>query len=189
MNKKTSGPLHIVAIGAASSIGSHAAAMLPAVRARISNVAEHPYLLDVRGENYIVAMAPYVEPERQGVARFNPLLNYALSDVFTDFVFPSTASLVLCLPNESPVFTSEQASNIVAELEADCEGLSVSPDDVILQGHAAAYMGLMRAQDNLEQHEFCILAAVDSVIDTHMLNWLDYQKVIHNTDNPYGFTP
>jgi len=189
MNDNTINPLHIIATGAATAVGSYAAATLAAVQAGISNITEHPYLLDKQGEPHAVSMAPYLDPELQGTARFNALLNYALSDAGTDLGLPATTPLVLCLPHEHFPFGKDQARNIAQQLVSDCVGLRMTFDDVIQQGHAAAFFALANVQQHLERHDFCILLAVDSMVDSHRLDWLDSQQAIYSEENPYGFTP
>lgn len=189
MSESVGSPLHIIAIGAATAIGGYAAATLAAVQARIANITEHPYLLDARGEPHNVAMAPYLDPELQGMPRFNALLNYALSDACADLALLAATPLVLCLPLAHRAFAFEQVRKVAQQLVGDCPGLRITLDDLITQGHAAAYQALACVQRYLEHHEFCILAAVDSMIDSNTLNWLDSQQAIYSADNPYGFTP
>jgi len=193
----SSNELHIIATGAATSLGGYAAATLAAVQARIANFSDHPYLIDLHGEPYILAWAPYIDPDYQGVKRYNALLNYALSDCFAADSFagkdnlPASMPCVLCLPNERPTFRFDQARVVAQQLVSDCPGLVLTSQDLCRQGHAAAYQALEQVQRYLVQtaHEFCLLAGVDSYVDSTTLNGLEMQAQVHNATNAYGFVP
>jgi len=193
MEETTSGDhLHIIATGAATSLGSYAAATLVAVQARIANFADHPYLLDLQGEPYILAAAPYIDPDYQGIKRYNVLLNYALSDCCAEKEgMPASMPCVLCLPNERPTFRFDQVRDVAQQLVNDCPGLVITSQDLYCQGHAAAYQALEQVQQHLlhTAHEFCLLAGVDSYIDSATLNYLEMHSQVHNATNAYGFVP
>ena len=50
--------VHIVSVGARTSVGGSAAASAAAVRAHATSFAEHPAMVDRLGEKIIVACAP-----------------------------------------------------------------------------------------------------------------------------------
>jgi len=193
LNETTAGDnLHIIATGAATSLGSYTAATLAAVQARIANFTDHPYLLDLRGEPYVLALAPYIDPDYQGVKRYNALLNYALSDCCAEKEeVPASMPCVLCLPNERPTFRFDQVREVAQQLVSDCPGLVLTSQDLYYQGHAAAYQALEQVQKHLlhTAHEFCLLAGVDSYVDSATLNWLEMNSLVHNATNAYGFVP
>ncbi len=184
--------LHIIATGAATALGSYAAATLAAVQARIANFADHPYLLDLQGEPYILAAAPYIDPDHQGIKRYNLLLDYALSDCCAEKEgMPASMPCVLCLPNERPAFGFNQVRKVAQQLVNDYPGLLLTSQDLYYQGHAAAYQALEQVQKHLlyTSHEFCLLAGVDSYVDSTTLNWLEMNSQVHNATNAYGFVP
>jgi len=184
--------LHIIAAGAATSLGSYAAATLAAVQARIPNFTDHPYLIDLQGEPYILALAPYIDPDYQGVKRYNALLNYALCDCCAEKEgMPASMPCVLCLPNERPTFHFQQVREVAQQLASDCSGLVLTSQDLFYQGHAAAYLALEQVQYHLlhTAHEFCLLAGVESYIDSTTLNGLEMNSQVHNANNAYGFVP
>ncbi len=185
-------PLHIITTGMATAIGGYTTATLAAVQARIANFTRHPYLLDVQGEPYVVAMAPYIDPKKQGTPRFSDLLGYALCDCFSGKNnLPDSMPCVLCLPEECSTFNFQQVRQIVQQLMKDCPGLKLTSQDVYCEGHSAAYKALEQVYNYLQEpgHEFCLLAGVDSYIDSMTLNILDLNQQVHTTDNPYGFVP
>ncbi len=193
MEETTSGnDLHIISIGAATALGSYAAATLAAVQARIANLADHPYLIDLQGEPYILASAPYIDPDYQGVKRYNALLDYALSDCCAEKEgMPTSMPCVLCLPSERPTFRFDQVREVAQQLVNQCPGLMLTSQDLCYQGHAAAYQALEQVQKHLlhTPHEFCLLAGVDSYIDSTTLNYLEMSSQVHNATNAYGFVP
>jgi 3-oxoacyl-[acyl-carrier-protein] synthase-1 len=184
--------LHIIATGCATALGGYQDATFAAARANMANFVEHPFLLDLGGEPYKVAMAPFIDENMQGFPRLNPLLNYALSDAFTDFEeLPDSIPCVLALPEPRYTFKQEDAVQLVRQLLIDCTGLHISTQDLILGGHTAAYQALAQVRQYLSEpsYEFCILAAVDSWIDSDTLNLLEADKYVKTQRNAYGFTP
>jgi len=81
----SSDDLHIIATGAATSLGSYAAATLAAVQARIANFADHSYLLDLQGE-------PLQNLKKQNMLKYfyeknNYKFNFDFSFYFKHFCF------------------------------------------------------------------------------------------------------
>ena len=66
MNKETC----IISVGAVTSVGLNAPATSAAVRAEISNFADHPYMINREGDPYVVAVSPQVGENSFGVQRF-----------------------------------------------------------------------------------------------------------------------
>lgn len=186
--------LHIIATGVATALGGYRAASIAAALAKVANIIEHPYMLDLRGQLYSVAMAPYIDTKLGIISRYNALLNYALSDIGRNLsdttpALPRSTPLVLCLPSERRAFSYESMGIVAQQLIDDNPTLCLSPRDLVAQGHAALFFALTQVQAHLEQHEFCLLAGVDSYIDSHTLNEFDAQKMIKTADHPWGFIP
>lgn len=184
--------MHLVATGSATALGGYQDATYAAIRVSYANFTEHPFLLDLSGENYKVAMAPYIDHSLQGLARMNPLLNYAFSDAFAHFEgLPNTLPCVLCLPEARASFDFNDTRILIHQLLRDCEGLEVSTQDIFPYGHSAVFWALQRAHNHINQlnNEFCVLAGVDSWIDSHTLNVLELYRHVKTSAHAYGFIP
>lgn len=185
--------LHLASVGAATAIGGYVAAIMAAQKCQMPNFTEHPYLLNLQGAPYVLACAPYVDTDIQGVQRFQQLANYAISDCCAgkSWLPPQPIPSVLCLPEPRPTFHFEQTRIIAQQLAGDCSGLSLTSQDIYNQGHAAGYNALEQVHHYLTQtdHEFCLLVGVDSMIDSETLNRFEMNGQIHSAENAYGFIP
>ena len=93
-------------VGAATAIGLTAEASAAAVRAGIPGLVEHPYMIDRRGDPFVVAMAPYLSPDMRAESRVAELARIAAQDVVA--VVPRRAespipvSTIVGLPQDRP---------------------------------------------------------------------------------------
>ena len=62
-------PVCIIGIGARTPVGLTAPAAAAAVRASISGIVDHPYMVDKAGEKMSVAMDPELPTELNGLDR------------------------------------------------------------------------------------------------------------------------
>ncbi len=62
--------VHIVAVGARTPLGLNADSSIAAVRAGISEVSEHPFILDQKAEPVRLALDFELDPGLMGVERF-----------------------------------------------------------------------------------------------------------------------
>jgi 3-oxoacyl-[acyl-carrier-protein] synthase I len=183
-------PLHIIGSGAATAIGGYVGATIASVQAGITNIVEHPYLTNEQGVPYNTAMASYIDVNLSGTARFNALLNYALSDCINGSQgLPANTPMVLCLPQKRPGFQDEQINTLVQQLENDCPGLKIQPQDVLTLGHTAACQALEQVQRYLTQHKVCLLAGAESYLNADTLSWLSSQNCLYSAENTNGFIP
>ena len=70
----------IVGLGVRCAVGLAGPAAAAAVRAGLSGLREHPYMLDKVGEPMIVARDPTLDPALQGAERFTRLAGPALNE-------------------------------------------------------------------------------------------------------------
>ena len=98
--------VHIVAMGASTAIGRDAWSSAAAVRAGISGFIQHPYMIDTAGEPMIVALAPWLDIDLTGLARFEALLYPAIDQALEPVIGSQgrglRVALSLGLPSSRP---------------------------------------------------------------------------------------
>ena len=106
----------IIGLGARTSVGLSAPSSAAAVRAGITRISEHPYMIDKSGESMIVAMASYLPDDAVGIERFWKLALPAAQEAF-NFLSILTGGLppiplIVGLPAERPGLPGNLAGEI-----------------------------------------------------------------------------
>ena len=109
----------VVGVGAATPIGGTAAASAAAVRGGIGGFGDHPYMIDARGEPFVVAMAPYLEPDMGVEARILELASAAAHDALGTLqavAEPTEMTAIVGVPEARPGLRSDLASRVADSL-------------------------------------------------------------------------
>ena len=189
--------VHVAALGASTPVGRDAWSSAAAVRAGISGFAEHPYLADSVGEPVRIAMAAWLDPECEGVDRFDALLMPALEQAIAPVadsqgVAPRVA-LAIGLPSARPGLPDSLAEALHARVSRRLAG-RFAAIAIIPSGHAAGFLGLRAAWPRVASGEFdaCVLAGVESYVEAETLEWLEETEQLHGAgrlNNAWGFVP
>src|SRR5580692_5334589 len=107
----------IVATGARTPVGLHSAAAASAVRAGITRLVDHPFMIDQVGDPMPGAMDPRLDPALYGFERFIALAETALQEACAPLAGMASAlrlraPLYLGLPELRPGFSGEDAAAI-----------------------------------------------------------------------------
>ena len=189
--------VHVVALGASTPVGRDAWSSAAAVRAGISGFAEHPYLTDSVGEPTRLAMAPWLEPECEGLDRFEALLVPALEQAIAPFQdspgFTPSVALAVGLPSSRPGLPDGLADQLRTRVSRRLAG-RFAAIAMIPSGHAAGLLGLRAAWPRVASGEFdaCVVAGVESYIEPETLEWLEESEQLHGAgrlNNAWGFIP
>jgi 3-oxoacyl-[acyl-carrier-protein] synthase I len=187
--------IQIVGVGARTPVGLRAAPAAAAVRAGISGLGDHPYMVDGVGQPMPGALDAEIDPEVIGPERFLLLADSALREACEplDNVRQHVAMpLYLGLPELRPGFTERDAGAIRTGLSR-CEGLPISLSAVtaFLDGHAAGLSALAAAVRHLNQGtcEICLVGGVDSYFHADTMDWLDQNRQLAGTVSRSGFIP
>lgn len=188
--------MHIVAVGARCAVGLTAEYASAAIRAGISRVAEHPFLLDVAGDKVRCGRVPRIDPTVIGTARLAALAEYPLRDVAAKLtrVRPSSVKVpvLLALPEARPGWTTAdtvRASQTLAEMTIPNIG-TIAPEQVG-GGHAGALSAMRLAFEIVAsgREDFCIAGGVDTYLDANTIGWLDVNRRLAREGARTGFAP
>lgn len=184
----------IVSCGARTPVGLRAWTAAAAVRAGISRLGFHPYLLDRYGDPMRVAMDGKMDPELEGEARMRVLGESALREACEGVEGElGRAAVFVGMPEPRPGWRAEAAEGFVRGLVA---GVAPRVDEgrvqALPEGHASGILAMARASEALrvEECELAIVGGVDSYLHVDTLEWLDGRGRLHNDrDSRSSFVP
>jgi 3-oxoacyl-[acyl-carrier-protein] synthase-1 len=166
------------------------------VRAGITVVAEHPFLIDRAGVPIPAARDDQLDPNLLGPRRMLVLAESALREacLALDNAPPPGQRLpvYLGLPSPRPGFSQPEAELIRTGL-ARLEGLPVELAEITVfaQGHSAGLAALAAAAETLQTgaNHACLVGGVDSYFQPETLGWLEDHRQIAGGDSRSGFIP
>jgi 3-oxoacyl-[acyl-carrier-protein] synthase-1 len=167
------------------------------VRAGISGLGQHPYMIDTAGEPMKVAAAPWLDIALTGTDRLEallfPAIDEALSVLDAGSEPPLRLALALGLPSTRPGLPDDIDPRLRRRLR-DRDGPRFDAVAVFAAGHAAGHLALRAAIAKLTQGtlDACVVAGVDSYIEPTTLEWLEECDQLHGAgrlNNAWGFIP
>jgi 3-oxoacyl-[acyl-carrier-protein] synthase-1 len=187
--------VHIVALAARTPVGLTAEGSAAAVRAGISRLREHPFIVDAMGERLRCASDAMLDPLLMGTDRMSALATAALSELLSKLRLGARAkalTLLLALPEARPGFGVADAARLQRDLTHEAR-----PDRVEVraersgEGHAGALHALERAVGRIAagQDELCIVGGVESYLDADTLDWLEADRRLARAGTRAGFCP
>ena len=186
----------VAGVGAATPIGRTAAASAAAVRAGIAGFADHPYMIDGRGDPFVVAMAPSLESEMRSESRILELActaaHEAVGAAQAAVKTPSNIPVIMGLPQNRPGLGSALASQLEAGLARRLlDSFRVSRVQSLPNGHSSGLMAIEVGCRELREGRtaFVLVGGADSYLDADTLEWLDERERLHIPTNAWGFIP
>jgi 3-oxoacyl-[acyl-carrier-protein] synthase I len=166
--------VHIVALGARTPVGLCAESSAAAIRARISRVQEHPFLVDLRGEPVRLGLDGRLDPARLGVPRMVEMATWALREVQEKlgaaWAAQREVDIALNLPEPRAGFAESNAREVMDAIVADAPlgQLRIAPH---LRGRAGALEALVNATSAIRsgRRHLLIVGGVDSYVDPDTL--------------------
>lgn len=187
--------LRIVAAGARTPLGVSLEASMAAVRAGISELSDHPFLVDRRFEPIRLSQDSLLDPSLMGPERLIEMASSVLNEVCSSLepVVRSNGSIpvFLALPETRPGFAR-------ADAQAVREGVTRKQMLVELQlvesfegGHAAGLLALESACSWIlkGKAEVCVVVGVDSYLTVETLDWLDKNRQLATSYHRGAFFP
>jgi 3-oxoacyl-[acyl-carrier-protein] synthase-1 len=191
-----SAPLHIVALGARTPVGLRAESSAAAVRAGISRVRRHPFMLDGGGEPLMAAFDARLEPELLGWRRVAALAASAIAEVAgkVERSLPASERLpvLLSLPETRPGFSEADARQVAqACLGSGAHSPRLLGAEIVGRGHAGALqaLGVARERATDRRGTLFLVCGVDSLLEADTLDWLDGQGRVRRAGVRNGFAP
>jgi len=190
-------PLALLGAGARTPLGLSTATSVAAVRAGISAIREHPFMIDRNGDPMAVARARFLDLGLQAHARLAalalPAMEAALrSSTLPPIAAPQRIGVALGLPPPRPGRPKTMDDLLVAELLRKLHELGLRPAiELFASGHSGGLSALEYAARGLHAGEWdcCLVGGVDSYLDPETLEWLDEQDRLHGTANAWGRVP
>lgn len=182
----------VAGIGARTALGG-AAAGAAAVRAGVSAVAEHPYMIDGTGQKVRVARAPYVEDGLPLADRLAALALPAAREAARPLAGRGPAvSLLLALPPPRPGRPDDLEARLTAALTDGLpEAGRLASVRTFATGHAAGLAALEEGWKAVAsgRAEAVLVGGADSWIEPDTLDWLDETEQLHSERWTWGFAP
>jgi 3-oxoacyl-[acyl-carrier-protein] synthase I len=181
-------PAWIVGLGARTPVGLTAPFSAAAVRASISRVANHPFMVDGRGNPLRLALDARIDAGAIGVRRMAELARSALVEAIEPLPMLTTLDVLLALPEERPGFSPADATAIARQLVVPGISIRVQPAE---RGHAGAVAALGKATALVAagRAQVCAVIGVDSYLEPDTIDWLDGSRQIAAEDVRDGFVP
>ncbi len=182
-------PTSRIAFGAAfakTPVGLSWESSAAAVRAGITRLAEHPYMLDREGQPFVVACVPTVS----GVTRLSRCIEL-LDTLLIDAVpviekFRGTVATWVCLPEGWGEHRATFIPRVLAATGSGDMRIHVLP-----RGHASGLIALQQATTQISgaQIDGALILGVDSHIDPDVLEQADDERQLLSEANKFGFPP
>jgi 3-oxoacyl-[acyl-carrier-protein] synthase I len=188
--------INIVSIGARTPIGLQAASSAAAVRAGISGLGKHPFMIDRMGDPMPGALDAQLDCRVMGPERFLALAETAMREACAPLNAVPGESLqlpvYLGLPEIRPGFSKKDAETVQTRL-ADAEDLpcKISDIKIFTQGHAAGLAAIAAAMEQMLKgtYEACLVGGVETYFQPDTMEWLDVNRQLAGKDARSAFVP
>ncbi len=184
----TSRAVHIVALSARTPVGLTPETAAAAVRAGISGIVEHPFMVDSIGEPIRGAVDARLDPTLLGWQRTLALAEAALGSMnrrlaALGLVGDQPPRILLGIPESRPGWTERYAEAVRAALGPTVEDVA--------RGHAAGLQGLVFAHEQIAAGalDWCVVGGVDSYFEPETLGWLTSYRQLKTATSRAAFFP
>jgi 3-oxoacyl-[acyl-carrier-protein] synthase-1 len=184
-----------VALGARTPLGLTAESSVAAVRAGISRVREHPFLVDPLGAPIMTAFDGRLDPSMLGSKRLIALAASALREAVLKVTGgPDLYDLrvLVALPERRPGFSSNEAAQVLQGLQQELSNAGSRANvELAGNGHAGALRALQIAFASVfqRQSQLVVVGGVDSYLESDTLHWLAASRRLAAGDVRSGFHP
>jgi len=192
----TGQPICIVGVGAMTSLGLSAPSTAAAVRAGMSAMAIHPFMIDKMAAPMVVCANPVLPIELDAMDRFLGLALAAAREAMSPLLDRARTlpriSIFLALPEERPG-TPSHFEHTFAERFNSAVANEINTQDLVCysRGHAAGLLCLEQALALTisGKSQMCLVGGVDSYLVPETLEWLDDLEQLHSETTTWGFCP
>lgn len=183
----------ILGCGMRTPLGFDRASSAAAVRAGISVIGEHPWMIDRFGMPMKVTRDAELDPALEGAERLSALAIPAARAALEPIAERGAEVAVLLSLGEARPGQTDALGGAVAERLAHGIGDIVKTTRVRhwMGGHAGGVLAIEAAAGLIEEGkaDFVLAGGVDSYLNADTLEWLDEVEQLHSEGNIYGFCP
>ncbi len=183
------GGMAIIGCGARTPVGFDCLATAAAVRAGISVMEDHPFMIDRFGQPMVVTRDAGLDPGLPCVKRIAAMAEAAASEAFAGGVRPPKLGLVLNLGEPRPGLPEDTSGEVARHLRTALQ--LDGPVVHFMRGNAGGIAAMEAAGRLLDagRAEALLVGGAESYLDADTLEWLDEQERLHSENNIYGFCP
>ncbi|WP_321801137.1 beta-ketoacyl synthase N-terminal-like domain-containing protein [Caballeronia sp. J97] len=185
----------IVGAGVRCAVGLASQSAAAAVRAGISGLREHAWLLDKVGAPMMVAPEPTLDPGLQDARRFAhlaaPALTEALAVLTRINASPETVPAMIGLPGARPGLPADIEDALIDVMAITKYTSGKADIRFFPNGSASGLLALKHSRDILlgGASRFCLVGGVDSYLMADSLEWMDEVGMLKSPANRNGFPP
>jgi 3-oxoacyl-[acyl-carrier-protein] synthase I len=179
----------IIGRGARTPLGFDCRASAAAVRAGMSAIADHPFMIDRYGRPMKVTRDAGLDPGLPGTQRIAALAVAAAQEALAGCPRTLKLALMLNLGEPRPGLPAGTSAEVARQLRAAL-ALDV-PVHHAMEGHAGGIVAMEAAGRLLEmgRADAVLVGGAESWLEPETLEWLDDQERLHSEGNIYGFCP
>ncbi|TPM48634.1 beta-ketoacyl synthase [Mesorhizobium sp. B2-2-3] len=184
----------VVGVGARTPLGFDTASNAAAVRAGISVIQDHPYMIDRFGARMKVTRDTGIEVNLRGPDRAVEIAVSPALDALRPFLESGhTAKVMLILSTGEPRPGQPDgfAAQVDTRLRKRLAHILLEGGGSTAGGHAGGLLAIYHACKSLRdgKAKFCLAGGVDTYLEPETLEWLDENGQLHSDGNIYGFCP
>ncbi|TPI65730.1 beta-ketoacyl synthase [Mesorhizobium sp. B3-1-3] len=185
----------VVGVGARTPLGFDASSSAAAVRAGISAIQNHPYMIDRFGEPMKVTRDIGIDVALAGAERAVEIAVSPAQDALRPLMAstrPTEVSLILSAGEARPGQPKGFAAQVNTKLRSRLsQKVVLEGGGSTAGGHAGGLLAIYHACKTLREGkaQFCLAGGVDTYLEPETLEWLDENEQLHSEGNIYGFCP
>lgn len=185
----------VVGVGARTPLGLDAASSAAAVRAGISAIQDHPYMIDRFGERMKVTRDIGVDVDLRGADRAVEIAASPALDALQPILESASAAevkLILSTGEPRPGQPDGFAAQVDRRLRTRlAQHVVLEGGGSTAGGHAGGLLAIYHACKSLREGraKFCLAGGADTYLEPETLEWLDENEQLHSEGNIYGFCP
>lgn len=183
-------PVSVISCGARTAVGLVSRTSAAALRAGITRVREHEFMVDRAGDPYMLGFDAKLRAVGQ-VERLVALARAVIAEAIAGVGQPLPKVPAFMAVTETPPARAEALARVVAGRLAQQLAPLELDLRIVPQGNAGGFTALQAAMALLElgREPLCIVVGADSFVDADVLDGLDVESRLACARNRWGFPP